>query len=369
VHLKTYLFSKRFYKTFSPELAAYDGIFLVLRQLFRKKVSRYAVYEFNDIIEQYYGCENSEEQSKELTDKYIDELNRMEIESSNRSLAWYPEIKWNRLTEDEDKNNLIALQDLLLTHYSSKKSITLKEFEAIFAEYKEAFVLDDGKDASLSKDDINQAHQARVALENNFLFGRFLQEKGKGALPIEWIKISETEKTALYVSKKVLAVRRIHSINNDVVWDDCELKEWLETYFYKKAFNKAERSLLMSHSKNKRALFGGLFQKKPNISTANKKVSLLSLDEVEDHLDCLETTDIETLELPPTPILHPVYGISTTSRKPQNNAWWLRTPAKNKNSHYIVVYYEGTIHNSGYHFYNAKCGVRPVILVENHKKG
>jgi hypothetical protein len=135
-----------------------------------------------------------------------------------------------------------------------------------------------------------------------------------------------------------------------VDWADSEIREWLGGFFLRKVFSKAERSLL-----EYAAVKDGLLKK------TRDRMFLLGLDEIDLLGENRETEDIDTLILPP--ILDPNYGTATAARKPENNAWWLRSQGVDKTLA-AVVYYHGAIHKKGYHKYKAKCGVRPVIVVK-----
>jgi hypothetical protein len=355
VHLKSYLFSKRFYSQYSPELAAFDGAFLSLHQMLGKKIiDDMAVYALNDKIESYYGNEIDEEGAKEYTDTYLKNINRMVIDSNNRSLTWCPEIKWERLTDDEDKVNADRLRRILMRHYTSKNSISRNEFLQILSEYNVNIISREENEIELNQDEIQQAQEARKRLDQEGLFGNMIQDNKKNKQPISWIKIGDIRKNTLYVSKEVLAVRRFHGENKNVNWMNSELREWLNTYLIKKIFTKAERSLLQPKISG---LFGLIQRKAKELD----RMFLLSIDDIA-NIENLETNDIESIMIPAAPILHPVYGTMTASRKQSHNVWWLSSTAKNP-EHAITVFYDGTINKQGYHKYNAYCGVRPAILV------
>jgi hypothetical protein len=337
VHVKTYFFSKNVYAKYNPELAAYDGVFLTLHKMLGRRVPVNRVYELNDLIERYYGTEMSEEDADRYTDRFVEQYNT-QIAASNRALSWNPEIRWPLLTEDEDAANFLKLHNLLKRYYTRRITLSKGEFSELFAEA--GVHLSDAGDnraVPLTTEEKAEAKAAYDTLIATGYFGSMVQKIGKGEEPIEWIKIGESAEETLFMSKKCLAVRRFQDGAQSADWVNCDLREWLNSSFVRRAFGRCDRALLR----------GGL--------------NLLSEKEAKKLTDALETTDIDVIPYPP--VLHPVYGSQTAERKPQNNAWWLRSDGTKGPDYAAVVYYHGALHKNGYHKHNAKCGVRPVIAV------
>ncbi len=353
VHLKTYIFSKKFYAQYSPELAIYDGVFLTLHQLFGRRINKGAVYKLNDIIELSYGTELSDADAREQATRTIDSINNI-INSTNRGLKWCPEIKWPLLSKDEDKRNYDCLYDSLVRNYAQRKSITTSVFRQVIDKLYEAehvLTIEQRQDSGLTDGETSEAEKALQQLIENGTFGRLHQEKGKEKTPIEWDSVKSTEGRTLYISKKSLAVRRFHSENKPCEWEDCELREWLNNHFIYEAFTKAERSLIEA-----------VCLANDNGQDTTDRLFLLNAQQAKEmgaDVD-RECSDIDILKLPPAVV--PAYGAGA-ARQAKNNLWWLRSNGKS-NHFAAVVYYHGAIDSKGFNKYGAKGGVRPAFYLK-----
>jgi|GEM_PF-5566676 len=223
-------------------------------------------------------------------------------------------------------------------------------------EFKDnANIVSQGNETELKQ----QAQEARERLEQEGLLGHMSH---KDKQPISWIKMGDIHENTLYLSKKVLAIRRFHDENKIVDWENSEIRAWLNIYLIKEIFTEAERSLLQTKMSKS---FLGLIQRK---SKELDRIFLLSTNDIENvkNVEDLETSDIESVLLPTTPLLPPVYGAMTASRKLSHNAWWLSSTAKLP-ERAMTVFYNGTVNKQGYHKHHAHCGVRPAVLVPRYK--
>ncbi len=331
VHLKTYCFSKGFYKKYSPELLVYDGVYLSMHQLLGRSPSVDTVYAFNDLIERYYGTEMSEADAADAASKSIDGINN-EIYWANNGLKWCPDQRWPKFDAHKNLYGALDLSRILNEYFMQRKTVSTVEFTRLLD-----IRLREKKSAVMTLENKAEAEVARAFLSEKGILGRYRFRSGKGE-PLEWIKISETEHTALYISKKIVTQRRFHHEPSEVAWNGCELNEWLNTYFLNTYFTKAERAIISSV---------------PVTLLDASRLSLLSTDR--------ETEDIEEpLFIKPHSI---GYGMSTSERTPKSNAWWLIDDSETNKNYAQTVYYHGALHRSGYSKHKAKCGVRPVVVV------
>ena len=72
------------------------------------------------------------------------------------------------------------------------------------------------------------------------LFGNYEQSKG-GVEPIRWLVIDVKDGKLFLLSEKGLERRRFNSKSDGSTWSDCELRDWLNSTFYRTAFNASER--------------------------------------------------------------------------------------------------------------------------------
>lgn len=105
------------------------------------------------------------------------------------------------------------------------------------------------------------------------VMGEYPQNDGSRKEPIEWIVLKEEEHRCLCISKYLLDCRQYHNLPENVTWENCTLRSWLNHEFFMSAFSAEEREkILLSDVAN------------PANHTQDS-VFLLSGDEVEEYFD------------------------------------------------------------------------------------
>lgn len=103
--------------------------------------------------------------------------------------------------------------------------------------------------------------------------GSYPQNCGPQREPIEWIVLKEEEHSSLCISKYLLDCKPYHDFPENVTWQDCTLRGWLNHEFLESAFSAEEREkIILSTVKN------------PAGNTQDY-IFLLSTDEVEELFD------------------------------------------------------------------------------------
>ncbi len=110
-------------------------------------------------------------------------------------------------------------------------------------------------------------------------FGSYEQDLDytNGKEPIEWIVLEKTTKSILLISKYALDCVPYNIEYDNVTWETCTLRKWLNNVFLKTAFNKTEQGMINSttlknHSNTEFGTSGG--------NSTNDKVFLLSQQEM-----------------------------------------------------------------------------------------
>ena len=82
---------------------------------------------------------------------------------------------------------------------------------------------------------------------NNFvLFGSYPAEKEDGNLqPIVWRVLEKTDSEMLLISRFVIETLPMHTERTKISWDNCELRRWLNQFFYHFAFNEEEKQKIV----------------------------------------------------------------------------------------------------------------------------
>ncbi len=77
-------------------------------------------------------------------------------------------------------------------------------------------------------------------------FGAYEQDNDflNGNEPIEWIVLEKTKKAMLVVSKYALDCLPYNKSHEQITWEKCTLRKWLNDEFYRIAFNKSEQGLI-----------------------------------------------------------------------------------------------------------------------------
>ena len=146
-------------------------------------------------------------------------------------------------------------------------------------------------------------------------FGSYEQDDitSNGKEPIRWIVLQTKGIKALLISEYGLDTRKYHDIRENVTWEKCTLRKWLNSTFYQNAFSSAEQKIILTSSITAE---DGPYDVEGGNNTRDK-VFLLSISEAENFFE----SDAARLCVPTN------YA-RARSASTQNGycGWWLRTP-------------------------------------------
>ena len=145
--------------------------------------------------------------------------------------------------------------------------------------------------------------------------GTFQCSADKPAAPLEWLVVQRSGDQALLLSRYGIDARPFHETHQDIVWEMCDLRTWLNGEFWERAFSEKEKRLIMvtrleTPGSDAQGTTGG--------------------DVTADRIFCLSAADVKELLrdkawriCAPTP-----YARSRGCRAGLNGAsfWWLRNP-------------------------------------------
>ncbi len=108
------------------------------------------------------------------------------------------------------------------------------------------------------------------------VFGRYEQDNNteNGKEPIEWVVLEENEKGRLVISRYILDCVPFNNKYEDVTWETCSLREWLNNDFLNEAFSKAEQTLI------------------PKVHLKNSGVEMPGGNDTEDQIFCLSLEEV-----------------------------------------------------------------------------
>lgn len=165
--------------------------------------------------------------------------------------------------------------------------------------------------------------------ENSVIFGSFQQYRydySYDKYDIEWRVIAKDGNKILLICDKALDRQRYNESDDNVTWENCSLRNWLNTTFFNEAFSIEEKKRIQSA--NVSADANPSFNTDPG-NTTTDKVFLLSINEVNEYL-------INTEERKCVPTYYAMgNGADTDDRYTKDGVatceWWLRTPGDGKN--------------------------------------
>ena len=82
-------------------------------------------------------------------------------------------------------------------------------------------------------------------------FGNYPQDNNGSKTPIEWLVLDVKGDEALLISRHGLDCKQYHHVYNNITWEDCNLRKWLNSDFLKSAFsNEESERILVSELRN-----------------------------------------------------------------------------------------------------------------------
>lgn len=171
--------------------------------------------------------------------------------------------------------------------------------------------------------------------------------------PIKWRVLRVDENDAFLMADKILDMKKFNESMEDVTWENCTLRTWLNDNFYKEAFTEAEQSAVI----------------KTTVDTAGT-----SLITTEDNVYLLDTNEVinkyglvgnfsgasKTREAKNTEYAKK-QGVTSSEAEgyKDNGSWWLRAKSDVNDVSSIYVNYEG---KTDFELVDGeRVGVRPVL--------
>ena len=109
-------------------------------------------------------------------------------------------------------------------------------------------------------------------------FGNYFIDDNKTKEPIEWRVLEVSNDKALLITKDAIDCKRYNNGLEDITWEECSLRHWLNNEFINQAFSKEEQNkiILTNLSNPNNARFGAW-----GGNNTQDKIFLLSIDEAE----------------------------------------------------------------------------------------
>ena len=186
-------------------------------------------------------------------------------------------------------------------------------------------------------------------------FGAYEQDNdtSNGKEPIEWIVLDVQDSRSLVISKYALDCKSYNTSSEEVTWETCSLRAWLNGIFVKEAFSAEEQDKIptVPVTADKNLKYGT----DPGKDTQDR-VFLLSIPEASSYF-----ASNEARRCKPT-----AYAISQGSAVYQSLGtcdWWLRSPGNNSNSAANADNF-GSVGDHGDHVSYGHNAVRPALWID-----
>ena len=184
-------------------------------------------------------------------------------------------------------------------------------------------------------------------------FGSYKQDNSisNGNEKVEWLVLAIEDRMALVISRYALDCKPYNEEWENITWEKCTLRRWLNSTFINDTFSEEEKSLIpaVAVSADENPEYGT----NPGITTKDK-VFLLSINEVERYFDykgdrmCKATAYAEGK------------GISIWDNGCCN--WWLRTSGSNQNFA-ATVNHVGGVYEYGNYVNIDNYAIRPALWI------
>ncbi len=224
--------------------------------------------------------------------------------------------------------------------------------------------------------------------EGYYVFGSYEQDGdiSNGPEPIEWEILDQNENGTLLISRYVLDFVEYDQNGEDVTWETCSLRSWMNNDFYDAAFDDEMKAsintvTIVNEDNPKWGTNGG--------KNTNDKIFCLSFSEILKYysFNSWYSDDwygySQSLIIPSTKyatgsagtaysftITNEVYedwasdeNYSEESIGMTGYTWWLRTPGADNGIACAVASDGSMYHNNGHFFISRRLGVRPALYI------
>lgn len=194
---------------------------------------------------------------------------------------------------------------------------------------------------------------------DTFTFGVYEQDNilSNGKEDIEWLVLEKEDDKIFVISKYALDCVQYNSVEENVTWETCTLRKWLNGKFIDNAFNLKEKALIQET--NVSADKSPEYDTNPGNATKDK-IFLLSINEVnkyfssDDERMCAATDYAK------------VQGAYTADNNTVDDKgtcwWWLRSPGVRRN-YAARILLNGSVDSYGSNIVSDSGGVRPVMWI------
>ncbi|MCR5767559.1 MAG: DUF6273 domain-containing protein, partial [Lachnospiraceae bacterium] len=202
--------------------------------------------------------------------------------------------------------------------------------------------------------------------------GKYEQDNntGNGTEDIEWIVLSVEDDKAFILSKYALDCQMYNTVNEEIRWENCTLRTWLNDDFYNAAFSKSEQDMIRTttiETYDSEPLYRG------EAYETKDKIFLLSEDDIcntaygfnSDYSDTDVNRRCAPTEYAAEMGAFPYSGTDASDQTADGKDpcyWWLRSRGLSAD-HAERVTYKGDVDTLGRAVNYDSIGVRPALWI------
>jgi len=213
----------------------------------------------------------------------------------------------------------------------------------------------------------NQTFSSQLMRGSVIEFGRYHQTASEiYTSPISWIvlDVNADANEALLISKDILDGKRYNGAKQAVTWKDSEIRKWLNTDFFNRAFNSEEKQKII-----KTQCAGNGVDSKNDLPQTDDNVFLLNTQEAIEMGGYLigqsESTDY-TKAMKPDGCCVWMYGWMWDKKKAAR--WWLRNRGIGGSCCAAYYHNNGSVYAQGHDVNEEHYGVRPSIRIRHQSE-
>jgi len=238
------------------------------------------------------------------------------------------------------------------------KAVSLQASGKVVEAYDAFAAMGDYKDAEERAASLYEQYKVEkfenATVGDVLYFGTYEQDNNptNGKEDIQWRILDIVDGKALVVSACGLSCKQYHTRDENVTWEDCALRGWLNEVFWNEAFSAEEKELILTTTVS---VDINLVNKQDQGNPTEDKVFILSLSELETYL---EEPDARRSRATERAVAEGAF-IDTIS----GNGWyWTRTSARYSNEVKTIDSY-GCINKFGDGVAEKYYTVRPAIWI------
>ncbi len=209
-----------------------------------------------------------------------------------------------------------------------------------------------GEKMETNSKSLSSRKTVRVKAGDIVTFGRYPQTASGEIEPLEWRVLVAENDVALLITKKCIDCKPYNEDDKHIKWENCTLREWMNSDFINEAFDMREQRMLIAAMNSNS---GNLWCEVSGCADTQDKIFALSIDEAEEYFADDESRMAHVTE-------YAKANECFLNEKLGTSQWWLRSPGCDTNKA-ANVYSYGGIHSCGYDVdFNFVC-IRPACRV------